>query len=74
MRPKEPSEPSYGLQFNDDDDSDGNQKYNYANDDALLMQQASMNFQDDQMNMFQVRTFVLNNVWAKRSFASKGLK
>jgi len=62
MRPKEPSEPSYGLQFNDDDDSDGNQKYNYANDDALLMQQASMNFQDDQMNMFQVRTFVLNNV------------
>lgn len=53
MRPKEPSEPSYGLQFNDDDDSDGNQKYNYANDDALLMQQASMNFQDDQMNMFQ---------------------
>ncbi|CBY24444.1 unnamed protein product [Oikopleura dioica] len=53
MRPKEPSEPSYGLQFNDDDDSDGNQKYNYANDDALLMQQAAMNFQDDQMNMFQ---------------------
>jgi len=46
------TEPSYGLQFKDDDDPEGNEKYNYANDDALFMQQASMSFQDDQMNMF----------------------
>jgi len=52
----QPSEPSYGLQFNDDenDDNDGNGKYNYANDDALFMQQASTSFQDDQMNMFSM--------------------
>ena len=66
----QPSEPSYGLQFNDDDkdENDGNEQYNYANDDALFMQQASSSFQDDQMNMFSVRFSI-----KKRLFEAKRL-
>ncbi|CAG5096468.1 Oidioi.mRNA.OKI2018_I69.XSR.g14631.t1.cds [Oikopleura dioica] len=46
-------QPSYGLRFNDEEGSDENEQYNYANDDALFMQQASTGFQDDSLNMFQ---------------------